>query len=462
MNYELKKGRPAVKRTAVLFAGAVLGAVSVLSGQELAITVYNQNRAVVRDVRNLQIRSGQTVVSFRDVAALIDPTTVHFKSVNDADRLRVLEQNFEYDLASPQTILDKYVDQEIRVLMDKGQVYSGRLLNASGDIVIEDAASGGVKIVQRGAVQNFEFPRLPDGLITRPTLVWLVDNRGPEKQNVEVSYMTEGVNWHAEYVAVAAPDDKSLDLSGWVSVENRSGIAFPGAKLKLVAGDVNVVRSKTLMRAGMAEDAAVAMAPAPQFEEKAFFEYHLYTLTRPSTLQNNQTKQISLFPQAGVKAEKLYLYEPAKEDDKIAVKMEFRNGKVDGLGLPLPKGKVRVYKKDSDGSQEFIGEDEIDHTPADERVRLLLGNAFDLTPERAVKETRKTGNRSRQDIIEIKLRNHKKEAVQITVLERFWGDWKIESSSFPFVKKDARTAEFKVPVSPDGESVLDFTVNMKW
>jgi hypothetical protein len=447
----------------VLLAAAVMGAVSGLSGQDLAVTVYNQNRAVVRDARTLRIRPGQSTVSFRDVAALIDPTTVHFKAVTDPDRLRVLEQNFEYDLASPQTILDKYVDQEIRVLMDKGQVYSGRLLNASGDIVIEDPAAGGVKIIRRDAVQNFEFPKLPDGLITRPTLVWLVENRGDEKRDVEVSYMTEGVNWHAEYVAVAGTDDKSLDLSGWMSVENRSGIGYPNAKLKLVAGDVNVIRPKTLMRAGMAEDAAVQMVPsAPQFEEKSFFEYHLYTLTRPSTLLNNQTKQISLFPQAGVKAEKLYVYEPAREDDKISVKIEFRNGKADGLGLPLPKGKVRVYKKDSDGSQEFIGEDEIDHTPADEKVRLQLGNAFDLTPERAVKDSRKTGNRSRQDAIEVKLRNHKKEAVQITVLERFWGDWKIDSSSFPFVKKDAATAEFKVPVPSDGESVLSFTVNMKW
>lgn len=448
---------------AVLSVCAVLGAVSSLSGQSVSVTVYNQNRAVVREVRTMTIKTGQSMVSFRDVAARIDPTSVHFKAVADPDRVRVLEQNFEYDLASPQTILDKYVDQEIRVLMDKGQVYSGRLLNASGDIVIEDAATGGVKIIQRGAVQNFEFPRLPEGLITRPTLVWMLDNRAAEKQDVEVSYMTDGVNWHAEYVAVTAPDDRALDLSGWVSVENQSGITYPNAKLKLVAGDVNVVRPRGMLRKTMADAVAMAEeAPAPQFEEKSFFEYHLYTLTRPSTLQNNQVKQIALFPQATVKAEKLFIYEPGREADKIAVRMEFKNGKADGLGLPLPKGKVRVYKKDTDGSLEFIGEDEIDHTPADEKVRLLLGNAFDVTPERTVKDSRKTGNRSRQDIIEVKLRNHKKEAVQITVLERFWGDWKIDPSSHPYLKKNATTAEFKVPVPADGESVLTFTVNMKW
>jgi hypothetical protein len=277
-----------------------------------------------------------------------------------------------------------------------------------------------------------------------------------------VSYMTDGVTWHAEYVAVSSPDDKSLDLSGWVSIENQSGITYQGAKLKLVAGDVNVIRPK-LYRGGMAEDSqALAVAAAPQFEEKSFFEYHMYTLTRSSTLRNNQTKQISLFPPAAAKAEKLYVYDGAQDAGKINVRLECKNSKADGLGLPLPKGKVRVYKKDGDGSLEFIGEDEIDHTPADERIRLSLGNAFDLSGERVQKDTRKTGNRSRQDVIEIKLRNHKKEPVQITVVEHFWGDWKIDPATHPFVKKDASTAEFKVPVAMDGESVLTFTVNTKW
>jgi hypothetical protein len=450
-------------KKAWIFSTFLSGSIAVLSAQDVSITVYNQNRAVVRDIRKLEIKPGVSTVSFSDVAARIDPTTVHFRPVGDPEKLQVLEQNFEYDLASSQTILEKYVDQDIRVLMDKGQLYRGRLLNAGGDIVIEDSATGEVKVVRRESVQNFEFPKLPEGLITRPTLVWLVDNRGTGKQDVEVSYMTDGVTWHAEYVAVSSPDDRALDLSGWVSVENQSGITYQGARLKLVAGDVNVLRPKMLMRAGMAEDSqAQVMAAAPQFEEQSFFEYHLYTLTRSSTLRNNQTKQISLFPPATVKAEKLYVYDGAKDAAKINVRLECKNSKADGLGLPLPKGKVRVYKKDSDGSLEFIGEDEIDHTPADEKIRLSLGNAFDLSGERVQKDTKKTGNRSRQDAYEIRLRNHKKEAVQVTVIEHFWGDWKIDPATHPFVKKDANTAEFKVPVPVDGESVLTFTVNTKW
>jgi hypothetical protein len=451
-----------MKRALICFV-CLAGWMAAVSGQDVSITVYNQNRAVVRDVRPLALKPGVATVSFRDVAARIDPTTVHFRPVTDPDKLQVLEQNFEYDLAGSQSILDKYVDQDIRVLMDKGQQIQGRLLNAGGDIVIEDAVSGEVKIIRRETVQSFEFPKLPEGLITRPTLVWLVDNRGADKQDVEVSYMTDGVNWHAEYVAVSSPDDKSLDLSGWVSIENQSGITYPNAKLKLVAGDVNVIRPKRLMRSGMAEESdAMALAAAPQFEEKSFFEYHMYTLTRSSTLRNNQTKQISLFPPAVAKTEKLYVYDGSQDAVKINVRLECKNSKADGLGLPLPKGKVRVYKKDSDGSLEFIGEDEIDHTPADEKIRLSLGNAFDISGERVQKETKKTGNRSRQDLFEIRLRNHKKDAVQITVVEHFWGDWKIEPATHPFVKKDAGTAEFKVPVTADGESVLTFTVNTKW
>jgi hypothetical protein len=445
------------------YAAGLFGGIAMLPAQDVSVTVYNQNRAVVRDVRKLDIRSGRSAVSFRDVAAQIDPTTVAFRPLKDPDRLEMLEQNFEYDLASPQTILDKYVDREIRVLTEKGETFSGTLLNGSGDIVIEDPATRGVSIVRREAVRNFEFPKLPEGLITRPTLVWLLDNRGAEKQDVEVSYMTGGVNWHAEYVAVTSPDDKSLDLSGWVSVENHSGISYPEARLKLVAGDVQVEEDAPaafkMARGGevMAMDAA-----APQFEEKSFFEYHLYTLARRTTLRDNQTKQIALFPPAGTKSQKVFVYNGQLDAKKVDVRIEFKNAKSEGLGLPLPKGKVRVYKEDTDGSLEFIGEDAIDHTPVDEKIRLTLGSAFDLAGERAVKESRKTGDRSRQDTVEIRLRNHKKEAVEITVVETLWGDWKIDPSTFPFVKKDARTAEFKVPVAPDGEAVLTYTAKIKW
>lgn len=449
-----------MKKSILLYV-MVFSAFVPLLAQDVSLTVYNQNRALVRDVRSMSLESGTSVVSFADVAAQIDATSVHFKSITAPDKLSVLEQNYEYDLVGPQKILEKYVDQDIRLVTDKGEIMSGKLLSASGeDIVIQDE-KGGIRIVKGKSIQNFDFPKLPEGLITRPTLVWQVENSGPKNHNVEVSYLTGGVNWHAEYVAVADPQDKQIDLSGWVSIENQSGTTYQNAKLKLVAGDVNIVEEGPV-RAFAEDRMLMKAAAAPQFEEKSFFEYHLYTLQRRATVKDNQIKQISLFPPSRTSVQKLFLYDGAQYGEKVRVQLEFKNSKKDGLGMPLPKGKIRVYKEDTDGSLEFIGEDMIDHTPSDEKVRIYLGNAFDLVGERVQKATRKISNRSREEDYEIKLRNHKKEAVEIVVSERFWGDWKLTKNSLPFMQKDSRTAEFKIPVPADGETILTYTVLLTW
>jgi len=445
---------------AVVFA-VVLVAILPVFSQDVSLTVYNQNRALVREVRPMTMNPGTSVVSFTDVAALIDPTSVHFKSTTTQDKLSVLEQNYEYDLVGPQKILEKYVDQDIRLVTDKGEIMSGKLLSASSEDVVVQDDKGGIRIVKGKSIQNFDFPKLPDGLITKPTLVWQIENTGPKNQNVEVSYLTSGINWHAEYVAVADPLDKQIGLSGWVSIENRSGSTYKNAKLKLVAGDVNVVQEGPIR--AFAEDRVLAKAASvPQFEEKSFFEYHLYTLSRKATVKDNQTKQISLFPLTQTPVQKLFLYDGASNGEKVRVQLEFKNSKKDGLGMPLPKGKIRVYKEDTDGSLEFVGEDMIDHTPLDEKVRIYLGNAFDLVGERVQKSTSQLSNRSREEEYEITLRNHKKEAVEIVVSERFWGNWKLLKNSSSFTKKDARTAEFKIPVPANGEAVLAYTVLLSW
>jgi len=440
----------------------ILTAMAVCTARagELSLTVYNQNLALVREIRELEIASGVSTLSFTDVAAQIDPTSVHFRSLTDADRLSTLEQNYEYDLVGGQKILEKYVDREIRVLTEKGSVFTGKLLSAASDIVIQNQ-DGAVQVIKAGAVQHFDFPKLPEGLITRPTLLWLLDNRGVKTHKAEISYLTEGLNWHAEYVAVADQDDRFIDIGAWVSIENQSGTDYADARLKLVAGDVNRAEEARPMFRTMALE-AYDKGAEPQFEEKAFFEYHLYTLQRRATVKNNQTKQISLFPAARTAVKKIFIYDGAQDEKKVRVHLEFKNSKSDGLGLPLPKGKIRVYKKDSDGSQEFVGEDRIDHTPADEKVRIFLGNAFDLAGERVQQSVKQIGKRSREEQYMITLRNHKKEAVEITVIERFQGDWSITQKSHDFRKKDARTAEFTLPVPPSGESVLNYTVLVQW
>lgn len=432
-------------------------AVSILA-QDISVTIYTQNQAVVRDVRKVEISKGISTISFKDVAAFLDPTSVHLKSLTEPEKLRLLEQNFEYDLVNPQTILNKYIDREIRILTKTNETYAGRLLSTGGNIVIEDKNTGGIKIIQQDAIQHFDFPKLPEGLITRPTLVWLVENQGPLSHEVELSYITSNMNWHAEYVGVVSPDEKSIDLSGWVSIDNRSGISYPNAKLKLVAGDIHLLQPKMLPMEKETR-ALTSQTVAPEFEEKSFFEYHLYTLQRRTTLQNHQTKQISLFSPTYTSGEKKYYFE--SNEKKVKVYMEFKNSKKDGLGLPLPKGKVRIYKKDTDNALEFIGEDAIDHTPVDEKVKLFLGYAFDLAAERIEKESKKLDDRVLQKTIEIRFRSHKKETVQITTQERFWGDWKIQSTTHPHVKKDAYTAEFTVDIPQDKEIVLTYTYIIK-
>ncbi|MBN1164039.1 MAG: DUF4139 domain-containing protein [Candidatus Krumholzibacteriota bacterium] len=443
-------------RTIILAAVLIL-AVSCWA-QEVSLTVYNQNRALVREVRVLSIEEGVSTISFSGVAALIDPTSVHFKSLTAPGKLSILEQNYEYDLVGAPQIMQKYVDEKVRLVLEKGELFEGVLLSASSaDIILRDDR-GHIQVVKGDKVEHFEFPGLPEGLVTRPTLVWMVDNQGLKKQKTEISYLTTGLNWHAEYVAVVDVKDTALDLAGWVSLDNRSGAAYENAKLKLVAGDINLVPEKVRR----VLEAPAAGEAASSFEEKSFFEYHLYTLQRPTTIKNNQTKQVSLFPPARTKTRKIYLYDGAYYQNKVRVVLEFENRKNQGLGIPLPRGKVRVYKEDDDGSLEFIGEDSIDHTPRDEKVSVFMGNAFDLVGERIKQSTRRISDRVQENAYQIKLRNHKEEDVLILVREHSRGEWNISGNSHDYEKKDAETFEFKVPVKPDAEVILTYTITARY
>ncbi len=445
----------------ILIASVCVMAASAVVAQDLSVTVYNQNLALVKEVRTVEIAKGKTRIDFPRVASQIDPTSVHLKSLTSPDRLAILEQNYEYDLVDAQKILQKYLDREIDLVTEKG-TFQGILLNASDSEVVLKEKDGRIRILRGEQVADYHLGELPEGLITRPTLFWLVDNGGPSKQAIELSYMTQGMTWHAEYVAAADAEDKQLELSGWISLENQSGAAYENALLKLVAGDVH--RAEESIQAygtgkKMLGDAAEA---EPQFEEKSFFEYHLYTLNRRATLKDNETKQISLFSSARTDVDKVYLYDGARYDQKVRVYFEFRNAKNKGLGMPLPNGKVRVYKADTDGALEFIGEDRIDHVPVDEKVRIFLGNAFDIVGERAQKSIEKVDRRSQKVSVEVTLRNHKKSDVQVLVAEHLWGDWQIIEKTHEYKRKDSGTAEFTVPVPAGAESVLRYTALITW
>ena len=434
--------------------------VGLTRAAEVGLTVYNQDFALVREIRSIQLPKGTETIRFQDVAARIDPTSVRFKSLTAPDQVVILEQNFEYDLVSSQKLLQKYVDEKIRLLAKEERFYEGALLSAADDLVLQDA-SGQIRIIKGKEIQILEFPHLPEGLITRHTLVWLLDSQRPGTHDAEVSYLTDGINWHAEYVAAVNEEDTRLELGAWVSIDNRSGATYREAKLKLVAGDVHRVKP---VPPRVPERLALEAAAKgiPQFEEKAFFEYHLYTLTRRTTVKDNQIKQLSLFPNADVGVKKILLYEGVREGTKVKVNLEFENSKKNGLGIPLPQGKLRVYKRDQDQSLEFVGEDLIDHTPKDEKVRIFLGNAFDVVGERRQTELKKITDRSREETYEIKLRNHKEDVIEVLVVEYLWGDWKITQSTHEYRKKDARTVEFPLSVPKDGETILTYTVRFRW
>ncbi|HHX44803.1 MAG TPA: DUF4139 domain-containing protein [Chloroflexi bacterium] len=444
----------------------------------IELTVYNQNVGLVKEVRTLDLEAGDNVVRFADVAAMIEPTSVNVVSLTDPEGMAVLEQNYEYDLVNSSRLLQRYIDEAITVRTTEGTTIRGTLLWGADDLIL--ATADGVRVIKLGQVQEFSFPELPEGLITRPTLVWLLRAAEAGEQDVRVTYLTQGITWQADYVALLNADDTALALNGWVTLDNHSGAAYRDARLKLVAGDINrvgpVVQDVLLM-----EKAAGRPAATPQVEERAFFEYHLYEVQRPVTVQDRQTKQIEFASAPEVEAEKVFVYSPSPQffpwygvisdpgygvqsDTKVQVRVEFVNAEESGLGLPLPRGTVRVYKEDVDGGAELVGEDLIDHTPRDEELSLYLGDAFDIVGERVQTKFRQIGERSIEESYEITIRNHKAEQVVVRVIEHLFRaqDAEITDSSAKPLMLDATTARWDLTVPADGEVTLTYTVLYRW
>ncbi len=426
--------------------------------KSVAITVYNNNLGVVKDLRTIDIASGISTIKLTDVAQHIDPTSVHIGIDGE-----VLEQNYQYDLVSIDKILKKYLDKNIELINEKGELLEGILLTANGSQIVLKKKDGGLLMLPNTNKYQISVGKLPEGLITKPTLVWMVNSPKSGKQDVEVSYQTSGMNWHAEYVVVLNDDDSKLDLNSWVSVDNNSGAIFKNAKLKLIAGDVNLVKPQYNQRLYKGEVMmAMDAAPSPQFEEKSFFEYHIYNLQRPTTLRNNETKQISLFDAKNVIANKKYYYKGGyyygnNSKGKISVIIEFENDKSNNLGVPMPKGKVRVYKSDGD-ALEFIGEDMIDHTSKKEKLKLKIGEAFDITVKDIQTEHNKISKNAYEQEFEITIKNKKDEDIVVDVERSLGLNWKILNSSLDFEKLNAQNILFNVPVKADGKTVLKYRV----
>ena len=448
-----------MKAKALVLIAAIFALALTVSADEVAVTVYNNDLGVVSEVRQLELAKGVNQLSFRDVPSQIDANSVRFDVIGAEKEVSILEQNYVFDLVSPEQMYKKYIDQTIDLVDKEGRLYSGQLLAYGYNSVTLLDSSGKVKIVGLENITEVNFPALPDGLITKPTLFWKYQSDISGKRDCRVGYQTHGMNWSAEYVGVLDGKEANIDLSGWAAINNTSGKTYTDAKLKLVAGDINQIK-QPMIRGGrsMEVDMLAASPKSAGFEEKAFFEYHLYTLPRKATVADKEIKQISLFEPASTSVKKIYLYEPEKDAENVKVKVEFTNSKESGLGIPLPAGRVRMFKADSDGSLILLGEDQIEHTPKDEKVDLTVGDAFDIVAEQTMANRTRISDRVEDRQFKIELRNRKKEDVTISVEKKLWGFWEVTTSSHPSTKKDANTLRFEVPVKAESTVTVDFTV----
>jgi hypothetical protein len=444
---------------------------------DLSLTVYNSDIALVRDVRRLQLPTGSFDLRFMDIAATVNPATVHFRSLTEPSRVNVIEQNYEYDLLEPEKLLRKYVGRDVtlvRAVQENGttreEEVTAHLLSYNNGPVWRI----GKEIVTGLRADHIRFPELHENLYSRPTLIWTLENGGAQGHRVEASYLATKLAWNADYVLTVSRDDKSADLDGWVTLVNGSGTSFKNAKLQLVAGDLNRVRQAVADgRFDEARRNMEAAARAPMVQE-AFSEYHLYTLGRKTTINNSETKQVSMLGGTAVPVQKRFIVEGrnyyyhnaqhpgAPIKDVVQVYYEFKNEQKSGLGMPMPAGTVRVYQADSKGGVHFAGEDRIGHTPKDETLKLKIGHAFDVVCERKQIDFQKIAGNVYEFEYEITLRNHKAAPISVEVNEPIGGTWRMVQSSHAWTKTAAWAAQFTIPVAQDGPATLKYRVRVTY
>jgi hypothetical protein len=470
-----KSAYPAQEKEAARAAGDQ--STSLNDQTDLNVTVYNSNIALIRDVRQLSLPGGVFRLKFMDIAATVNPATVHFRSLTDPDKLGVIEQNYEYDLLEPAKLLHKYVGKEVTLV--RAYQENGTTKREEIKAILLSDNNGpvwkiGNDIVTGMFAESYRFPEVPANLYERPTLLMSLENSGARKQQIEASYLASNLSWNSDYVLTVARDEKNADLDGWVTVVNNSGTAFHNARLQLVAGELNRIQNNLRRDANMAYEMATKAAAAPQFQQENFSEYHLYSLGRKTSVEDKETKQISLLQGSGVPVGKIfvvngqnYYYHNAQNPgsplkDPVMVYYKFKNEEKAGLGIPLPAGNVRVYQKDSKGGILFAGEDRIDHTPKDETVNIHIGNAFDVVAEHKQTDYKSISGHVWEMEFEVAIRNHKDVPITVEVNEPIGGDWEMLSSTYKYTKTAAFAAQFNVPVAKNGKAVLKYRIRARW
>ena len=446
------------------------------SREAVSLTIYNGGFGVVREVRQIDLPSGVVDVRFEGVPAQIDPTSLAFKSLTAPGALSVREQNYQYNLVGTRSVLDAAVGRRIRLTRELGDrvvTETGVLISQPGQGRIVRLDDGRVLVDPVGTI---ELTELPPGLLSRPSLLWKLGNERAGTHRVEASYLTNGVGWEADYVAVVDESGARLDLTGWVTLQNQSGAGYEGAQLQLIAGDVRRVRDEVIRpQFDMAVEAVAVSRAAP--EQEAFFEYHLYTFPTPTDIAENETKQLELLSAAEARVGRRLVIDatgqyfpfyraprPGASGQEVsaAVVVTLDNTEANGMGMPLPAGTVRVYQADRRGNLQFLGEDRIGHTPRGETLRLYVGDAFDVVGTRREVESRRINDRTREITVEVEVRNRKEEAATVDVVERvFWGDWEIRQSTHEHERLDARTALFEVELGPGETQTVRYTARLR-
>ncbi len=430
----------------------------------VSVTVYNQNLALVRQTFSFQLEKGEQNIRIEDVAKSIDPTSVHLHSLNDPKSLTILEQLFEYDLIASNKVLSKFINQTIQLIDSKGNLIEGKLLSTGSDLLLANENEE-ITLIKNKDIHSIKFPKLPDGLNTKPTLVWLVKSEKKKTHQLEIEYLTHGMNWTTEYVAILNEEGTQLDVNAWISIDNKSGKNFENANVSVVAGDLNLTRSRrpTPQYKTMAVSEASYAQDVSQQEQ---FEYHLYRIDRPVSIGNNQLKQIRMFKADGVDVTKKYVLNSRERDQRLQVYLRFKNDENNSLGLPFPAGRFRVYQ-DKTNTGIFLGEANIKHTPEQEWIEILMGAAFDLVAERKQIRVDRIGKQQLRESYEIIIKNRKSKTVAISVIENLLyratnSNWKIIASSHEYSAKDARSIEFKINIPAKKETKLTYTVEYSW
>jgi len=428
------------------------------------MTIYNQNFATVRTNLSIMLDKGLNIYKFADIPSGIQPTSVHLEPVKASDKVVILLQNYEYDLANTSKILNKYLDKSVSLIVKSGDMYNGILKSFDYDTIVIENSMSGIHMVNRDEIQTIDLAEMPKNFYTKPTLNWELYSNKTGNTECKLSYITNGISWNAQYVGVLDNDDEKLNLSSWISLENNSGKAFEEVTLKLMAGNVHLApKYDNYAREAISlQGEGKGGYEPPVMTEKDFFEYHLYTLENKTVdISNNQQKQLSLFDPVDVKVKKIYRFN-ANQGENIDVLISFKNDEQSGLGIPLPMGKIRIFKTQYNDAPEFVGEDNLEHTPRNEEVEIKIGSAFDIKGECILMESIRPSQKTREEKYECELRNQKDEPVTIEVMKYLGTNWTITSSDIKYTKEDAYTVRFDVQVPAEDKVNFDFTVLYKY